>query len=257
MSDDGKQGLAWPDHDTGPAPPPEYQSRERDEERRTRKPLAMWDRIKILVLLLGAFAVLAWAEYAEGIEPLGVAFALTARAHAWLLVLAGLEFARQLHYLISERSARYHRFWTQRIFGGFARRTGRMNDWNRYRISRALKWILFLVIFDLVLARFTGESPAVALMKLPGYIWQALPMILQAFFIIFLAIIQFVAIFWFLSKGGVDVYFPDDIKTRYTDVWGQDKVLEKVKENMVFLEDPESIERKGGYVPGGVLLWGP
>jgi len=36
MSD--KPGLAWPDHDTGPTPPPEYTSRERDEERRTASP---------------------------------------------------------------------------------------------------------------------------------------------------------------------------------------------------------------------------
>src|SRR5207302_6412634 len=26
---------------------------------------------------------------------------------------------------------------------------------------------------------------------------------------------------------------------------------------MLFLDDPESIEEKGGYVPGGRLLWGP
>ncbi len=26
---------------------------------------------------------------------------------------------------------------------------------------------------------------------------------------------------------------------------------------MVFLEEPEEIEEKGGYVPGGILLWGP
>ena len=27
-----KPGLAWPDHDTGPVPPPEYKSRPRDDE---------------------------------------------------------------------------------------------------------------------------------------------------------------------------------------------------------------------------------
>ena len=63
--------------------------------------------------------------------------------------------------------------------------------------------------------------------------------------------------FWFLSRGGTEVYFPDDIKTRFSDVWGQDSVLERIKENIVFLEDPESIEKRGGYVPGGLLLWGP
>ena len=40
-------------------------------------------------------------------------------------------------------------------------------------------------------------------------------------------------------------------------MWGQDHVLERVKENIVFLEQPEQIEEKGGYVPGGILLWGP
>ena len=74
---------------------------------------------------------------------------------------------------------------------------------------------------------------------------------------LFFAVAQFVALFWFLSRGGVDVYYPDDIKTRFTDVWGQDHVLERVKENILFLENPEPIEDRGGYVPGGILLWGP
>ena len=68
---------------------------------------------------------------------------------------------------------------------------------------------------------------------------------------------QFALLFWFLSRGGVDVYYPDDIKTRFSDVWGQDHVLERVKENIIFLENPELIEDRGGYVPGGILLWGP
>ncbi|MBA3551272.1 MAG: hypothetical protein H0W27_00170, partial [Actinobacteria bacterium] len=63
MSSNGEDqpGLSWPDHDTGPTPPPEYKSRLRDEERITRKPLAWWDRIKLLLLLLGAFMVLVWS----------------------------------------------------------------------------------------------------------------------------------------------------------------------------------------------------
>jgi ATP-dependent Zn protease len=76
-------------------------------------------------------------------------------------------------------------------------------------------------------------------------------------FAVVFVIIQFVAIFWFLSRGGIDTYFPDDIKTRFSDVWGQDHVLARIRENLVFLENPESIEKLGGYVPGGILLWGP
>src|SRR5690242_5021223 len=76
-------------------------------------------------------------------------------------------------------------------------------------------------------------------------------------FTLLFVLIQFVALFWFLSRGGVDVYYPDDIKTRFSDVWGQDHVLERVKENILYLEHPEQIEDRGGYVPGGILLWGP
>ena len=49
----------------------------------------------------------------------------------------------------------------------------------------------------------------------------------------------------------------DRSKTRFSDVWGQDHVLERVKENIIFLEHPEQVEERGGYVPGGILLWGP
>ena len=109
----------------------------------------------------------------------------------------------------------------------------------------------------MVVAAFLGKHPAVALFELPVLLWQAMPFIVQLAFGFFFVILQFVGLFWFLSRGGVDTYMPDDVKTRFTDVWGQDNVLDKVKENMVFLEDPESIEKKGGYVPGGILLWGP
>jgi cell division protease FtsH len=256
---DGKPGLAWPDHDTGPTPPPEYKSREREEDRATRKPLAWWDRIKLLSLLVGGFLVLAWATLAQfaGLITFQEALNQTAQSNWWILALAGLELIRQIHYFISEHWAAYHRFWTNRVFGAFNRRIGRMNDWNRYRVARVLKVLFFLVILDVVLAKLYDLSPALALFQLPVVLFQALPFILQLAFAFFFVIFQFVGLFWFLSRGGVDVYMPDDIKTRFTDVWGQDNVLAKIKENMVFLEDPESIEDKGGYVPGGVLLWGP
>ena len=84
-----------------------------------------------------------------------------------------------------------------------------------------------------------------------------LPFVLQIGFTLMFVVLQFVALFWFMSRGGVDVYYPDDIKTRFSDVWGQDHVLARVKENIIFLEHPELVEERGGYVPGGLLLWGP
>jgi cell division protease FtsH len=238
---------------------PVYRSRPRDDERATRKPLALWDRIKLILLFVGAWILLFWAAQAQFDPQISTVEAInqTLLSYWWLLGLAALETIRQIHYLISERSAWYHRFATETFFGGLARHLGRMEDWTRYRIGRVMKVLFFILIIDLLLAKIYHLSPATALIQLPIAISQALPFALRLAFYFFIIVFQFIGLFWFLSRGGVDVYMPDDIKTRYSDVWGQDNVLEKVKENMVFLEDPESIEEKGGYVPRGILLWGP
>ncbi|HWI03353.1 MAG TPA: AAA family ATPase [Acidimicrobiales bacterium] len=247
-------GLAPPDE----GPTFGFKSRERLEDRATRKPMVLWDRIKIFALLVGLFFFFVLAATGDNpILPFREAVDQQVQAKWWLLALAGLEIVRQIHYLISERSAGWHRFWTVKFFGGVEQRSGRMNDWNRYRMGRAMKRLFVLFLVALALGAMFDTSPILGLVKLPTAIWSALPLIFQLFFAVAFIIIQFGAMFWFLSRGGTDVYFPDDIKTRFSDVWGQDNVLEKIKENIVFLEDPESIENKGGYVPGGILLWGP
>jgi ATP-dependent Zn protease len=120
-----------------------------------------------------------------------------------------------------------------------------------------IRIVVLLLIVDLIIASLFDLSPANALIEAPARLWDYLPLLLQLAFGFVFVMVQFIGLFWFLSRGGVDVYMPDDIDTRFTDVWGQDSVLERVKENVVFLEDPESIESKGGFVPSGVLLWGP
>src|SRR5215211_5626147 len=241
-----------------PTPGPQFTSRPRDDDRPTRKPLAMWDRVKYLLLLAALFWFFVWAAIADNpLLPFNDAVNDTVSEKRWIFLLGALELIRQVHYLISERSAAYHRFWTQRVFGGFNRRSARMSDWNRYRLARLAKIILFLVILSIVLGTIFDTSPALALVELPSRIVDALPFVFQLLFGALFIIIEFGALFWLLTRGGVDVYYPDDIKTRFTDVWGQDNVLARVRENMVFLEDPEAIEEKGGYVPGGILLWGP
>jgi cell division protease FtsH len=259
MSPQGEAGQAQPDPGVALAPSPEYRSRERDQDRATRKPLELWDRIKLILLFVGGWLVMLWAALAQ-FDPhisAGEAVNQTLRSYWWLLGLALAEAVRQIHYLISERSARYHRFWTKRVFGRSDKRFRRMNDWTRYRVARVLKFLFVLLIIDLALAKIYHLPPATALIQLPIALTSAMPFIFQLAFSFFFIIFQFVGLFWFLSRGGVDVYMPDDIDKRFGDVWGQDNVLAKVKENMVFLEDPESIEEKGGYVPRGILLWGP
>ena len=59
---------------------------------------------------------------------------------------AGLEVLRQIHFLISEHSARLPPVLDQMVFGGFERATHRrISDWSRFRIGRVLTWVLWIV----------------------------------------------------------------------------------------------------------------
>lgn len=222
--------------------------------------MQFWDRSKFLIALVLAYLILTWKVMADfqGIATFPEAAQKIAIDYQWIFWLIGLELTRQAHFFVSEHWSAYHRFWSVKVFGGFERWTHRrFDDWTRYRLSRALKIAFFVTLIALVLGAVLDVSPFIALMQAPALIWQALPFLLQIVFLFFVVIIQFVGLFWFLSRGGVETYFPDDIKTRFHDVWGQDHVVERVQENIVFLERPGEIEQRGGYVPSGLLLWGP
>jgi ATP-dependent Zn protease len=236
-------------------------SRPKPSERTTRSPSAGWDRVKFLILL--AFLWLCglatvWTTVNSVGGPFWDAVREAVRDYAWIIALAALEALRQLHYLIQEHSPAYYALWEKRILGGTGRRLARMDDWTRYRMTRAFKWAIILFALSTFLGRIFHTEPVwLGIVDGPSRLASALPFILQILFFMVFGVLQFVAIFWFLSRGGVDTIMPDEIETRFDDVKGQDSALGQLKETLVFLEDPEAIEEKGGYVPGGILLWGP
>ncbi|MBM3671586.1 MAG: AAA family ATPase [Actinobacteria bacterium] len=234
-------------------------SRPRLDELPTRRKSGWWDRIKFLLLLVGLFAFFVAAEVADNpILPVSEAINITLDSKLWVLVLAGLELLRQVHYLVSERSSRYHQFWSKRVFRSWNRYMERFNPWNRYRIARATKWLIAIVIGAILLGRIFDTSPFTAYFDALSEAIDAAPAIVQAgIFLLFWIGFQFFLMFYFMTRGGVETFFPDDINTRFSDVWGQDQVKNKITENLLFLDNPEVIEDKGGYVPGGILLWGP
>ncbi len=239
-----------------------HASRPRLSERERRVPATFWDRIKFVILLLGLWACGLAIVWTTTVNPIGGPFSDAVRIafqdYAWLLVLLGIELIRQIHFLIEEHSKAYYRFWQKTVFAGASRRLGKMDDWTRFRAARAFKAFIFLFALSTFLGRLFKTDPVwFGLLDAPGRLVAALPFVFQLTFGFFFIIIQFGGLFWFLSRGGIDTYMPDDLETRFSDVKGQDPVLERVQENMIFLDDPESIEDRGGYVPGGLLLWGP
>jgi ATP-dependent Zn protease len=228
---------------------------------KTRRKADTWDRIKFLVIL----GIITTAIVGSQVQPPFVTVAealrdfLASTPGRLIGILFLLEVLRQVHYFISERSAGYHGFWQQRVFGNVEGGLSHLKPWTRFRVGRLIRWTVIIAIYAVAMDYFNSEidSPLQAVSEAPRMFFQALPMFLQIFVMLAAVILQFVAIFWFLSRGGVSVIMPEEVKTRFKDVWGQDHVLDLIKENIAFLEKPDEIEAKGGYIPGGILLWGP
>lgn len=233
-------------------------------EQLPRRKMMFFDRAKVLIILsvILAFGV-ALKRSSVPIISWGDAIREELRSKWWVLLLMGIELARQAHYLVSEKSGGYNSFWKEKVFGGWDRWWSKRNPWFRYRMGRVVKIAFWLFLATLIFSRIWGLSLLDTIIQAPRNLLyrpfgsSGMPWFFQLIFAMFYAVIQFVAIFWFMARGGVDTYMPDEIKTRFSDVWGQDKVLEKVKENIAFLDKPDEFESRGGYVPGGILLWGP
>ena len=222
-----------------------------------RRPLLMFDRLKVSLVLLGVFVLLALLKMAD--NPLvgaGDAIRMTFNGYGWILSLFSIDVLRQLHYFVAERSPGY---WSVvgRVESTMKSPWNRLTSFTQYRLSRIARFAAIAVLGAFVFGAAFDTEPIAAWMEALVRLWQAVPTILQFVAYLLLAIGQFVAIFWFLSKGGVEVLMPEDIKTSFDDVWGQDQVVARVKETLSLLEDPDLIEAKGGYVPGGILLYGP
>ena len=221
-----------------------------------------WDRMKFIVLILFLLAVLISAKVSGPFTTWNQALVDT-----WnetfgrvLMIALPLEVLRQIHYYVSEKLGPYNRFWAHRFFGGMERQAHRrFKPWTRFRLGRYVRIFVFLLIVGAVVDYFVADvnGPIEAIIQLPRILARNFQQFIFFLFYPLFLIMQFGALFWFLSRGGVDTVMPEEIETRYTDVWGQDHVLDLVRENVGFLEKPDEIEAKGGYIPGGILLWGP
>lgn len=222
-----------------------------------RPALFPFERVRILLLLAVVFGVLFLVELTSNpLMTAADAFASTMQENIEIPLLFIAELTRQLLIFAAEKVSRFYSLvlFTARFVNLPFRR---VSERGRQNIGKLFFWMFALLIYAVIAAKFTGAGLVGSIFMLPKMIFSAMPLILQLVFGFFFVIIQFVGLFWFLSRGGVETYYPEDIKTRFEQVWGQDHVVSRLKENLVLLEDPESIEARGGHVPSGILLWGP
>jgi cell division protease FtsH len=76
-------------------------------------------------------------------------------------------------------------------------------------------------------------------------------------FILFMAIIQFVAIFWFMARSRVEVIRPGDPKqVTFDDYKGQPNLIKMVRQWISLLSDRTKFQKMGGQFINGLLLYG-
>ena len=237
-----------------------------DREPQLRPKMFFMDRIKVLILLT-VVLLLCTSEQKTQIPLMtwGEAFRDQLRAKWWIVILFGLEIIRQIHNLISEHSKGYHAFWQKKVFGGWERQMSKMKPYSRFRLSRLVKRLAVLSVIGLLLSWMWGIGPIQALAEAPARWFRniflnpavGLPIGLTIALSTLGGLVYIVFFFGIFFIGGVETFKPGEIKTRFSDIWGQDHVVRRVKENLDFLERPKEIEDRGGYVPSGILLWGP
>jgi cell division protease FtsH len=131
-----------------------------------------------------------------------------------------------------------------------------MDQYRRYgRWLKRAAWVLAIYLFGVWV--FMGLSPSQALADPQLVMTQLRPFMLQAMILVFFIIIQFGAMFWFLSRGNDYVIYPNEYDTTFDDVRGQPAAVESTKEVLRVFEGFKDFKQMGGYPPHGILFEGP
>ena len=120
------------------------------------------------------------------------------------------------------------------------------------RVGRFIRrfWFIMLIV---VLWLYARSSPFAF-----NAVLSLLQIILQLAFAIVFMIVQFGALFWFMSQTKVEMIRPGDPKSvTFRDYKGQERLVEMVKQWLALLYDRTEFQQMGGKFINGLLLYGP
>ena len=217
---------------------------------RLRPPVHWMERIRVILFLL---VYVAAAEKGQPTPFIQSVIGKTTWAVVTFYVVK--EFVRYGE----ERSEHFYAR-TNQLRARWEERKGRFSDYARYRIGRLARfgfwWFAFAYLIDGSTDRCTGTIGCAT--ALPALVVQNFQTILMVALNIAMGMAGLFVMMWLLARMDLhQTILPNSITTRFSDVFGQDKALARMKENLLLLDKPETVEARGGYMPGGVLLVGP
>ena len=147
-------------------------------------------------------------------------------------------------------------------------------------IGRARRWIRRLLIVAVIYGLYllgiwlffpwgqivnTAQGPvqipafsiSAANSFLPALLVQLFGLGFTLFFAMAFLIVQFAALFWFLSRGRTYIIYPGEYDTSFDDVRGQKAAVEATREVVRLFQGFKKFRKMGGYPPQGILLEGP
>ncbi len=128
------------------------------------------------------------------------------------------------------------------------KRHSRLSKRMRAKLRRLLPWA---IAAGLLTAAFMWEPSNAFLMWL-------LSNLMQLVVAIFYMIVQFGALFWFMSRSKIERIRPEDPKIiTFDDYWGQPRLKRLVRQWLGLLSDREQFVEMGGRYINGLLLYGP
>jgi cell division protease FtsH len=98
--------------------------------------------------------------------------------------------------------------------------------------------------------RFAGDL-------FPIFLSQLLRLLLQLSFYLLLLILQFVGLFWYLSRGRTYTIYPKEYDVTFDDVRGQEAAVKATREVLKLFQGFKRFRESGGYPPHGLLFEGP
>ncbi|MBB4703005.1 AAA family ATPase [Sphaerisporangium siamense] len=212
-------------------------------------------------MLVVAFLVMALRHVVvlEGTAGFGEALGAVASGYVGpvVLVLIVIETLRQVHILTAERSATYRRRRDARLARLDRWAHTSLDDRSRHLLATTAKSLFWLVVAALILAEIVGAPPLNALLRAPDLLGELIAYAPQlALGVLFVGIIAG-ALLWRFLRAGIDTCLPGEIATRLSDIWGQDHIVDRLRDHVVLLRDPTPFEARGGHVSRGLLLSGP
>ena len=188
-----------------------------------------------------------------------------ARSKWWIFVLVGLELIRQIHYLVAEHNAAVLPVLAAALRGLQPRASSGSTRGRGIRISRVFKWLFALVGLQRVRGVAQRRDVLQAARHAPADA-RRLPVLDRRRPCRSSSSSASSCSSWWASsspssgscrRAGPRCTTPTTSARGSPTCGARTPCSSKVKENLVFLEDPESIEERGGYVPSGILLYGP